>query len=141
VFDAPDLQAGVADLLINHHELEAAGHWIDPKRVVVEVLLQHCHADTASGRIGIGQIAEAAATILQQRGEATKMTPKYIGVIVRTLGLSPTRNNQGFALFLTEPSRRKIHALAHAYEVELVTESGMVCPYCDELAERGPKTT
>lgn len=133
IVDAPEMQAAIAPLLGGQQEFMRSNRWVDPHCVALEALLNRCHGFPVSRRLGIGEIAGTATAILAERGETTKLEPKLIGNFLRMLGLSPKRDSQGYAVFLTDAVRRQIHRLAHDNEIEAVSQAGTNCVQCAEI--------
>jgi hypothetical protein len=141
IVDAPDLQAGITDLLVDQQELLAADHWVDPQHVALEAILERCHRDQNGSRLGIGQIADAATKILRDRGETAKIEPKLVGLFVRALGFSPKRDMQGYALQVDDDLRRKAHQLARDYQLGVVPNAEDSCSLCAGISEQSSGKT
>jgi hypothetical protein len=140
IVDEANLQAGIIPLLEDQRELLAANRWIDPRCVVLETLVSLCHSGQASSRLGVGEIAKAATTILIERGETAKLEPKPMGICLRALGLTPKRGSQGYALVLSDDLRRTIHRLARDYQVAVVTQADKSCSHCAEITAPGEES-
>jgi hypothetical protein len=131
--DAPELQAGLDSLLRRYEEDTRAERWFDARCVAIEALLFHCHAEKGPVKIHVGKIACTASTILKGRGLTSPFDPKAMGVIVRSLGLSPRRDSKGYAIRLTDSVRQLIHQLARDFDVAAVQDSFRLCSYCSDI--------
>ncbi len=129
IVDAPELQADFALLLRNFQEEATADVWVDLRCVAIEAALQHCHQGT-DDRIHVGELTRTLGAILLGRGETQKVEAREIGGILRSLGLTPKRDSQGFAIRLSDAIRRRIHELAREYQVAAVQERVDVCTHC-----------
>ncbi len=132
IVDAPELQAELAPLLRCSAQQARAERWRDPPCVTVESLLSFTHFD-ATAKVYIGEIAQKAIAILKWRGVAVSFEPETIGAIVRQLGFTPKRDNRGFAIYLDDRVRRRIHELAREYDVAAVQEGIAQCALCAEI--------
>jgi hypothetical protein len=119
-------------LLCVYQDAIRAEVWSNPRCVVIEAVLLRCH-DGKSERIYVGAITRTTNAILKGRGEIKQLGPKEVGGILRQLGLSPTRDRNGFAIRLDEGIRRVIHQLAGRFAVAAVQEGAMECAHCVEF--------
>jgi hypothetical protein len=129
IVDAPELQASIASLLQNRQEEATADCWVDLRCVAIEAGLHHCHQGTED-RIHVGELTRTVGVILQGRGETEAVEPREIGAILRSLGLTPKRDSRGFAISLSDATRRRIHELAREYQVAAVREGLAACTHC-----------
>jgi hypothetical protein len=132
IVTAPEVQASLGPLLCVYQDAIRAEVWSNPRCVVIEAVLLRCH-DGKSERIYVGAITRTTNAILKGRGEIKQLGPKEVGGILRQLGLSPTRDRNGFAIRLDEGIRRVIHQLAGRFAVAAVQEGAMECAHCVEF--------
>ena len=130
VADAPEIQADISPLLHSQMEEVRAKRWVDRRCVVIEAALAHCHAN--ANRIYVGEITRAANAILEGRGESGHLKAKYVGIILRTLGMVPKRDSKGFSLELTADLHRLIHRLARDFDVAAAQDRSEHCSFCTE---------
>jgi hypothetical protein len=133
IVGAPELQAGVGPLLQTQHSRFRAERWVEPRCVVIEALLSHCHRKGQDGDlVRVGQIAQDVAAILKGRGETMEIQPRAIGATLRVLGLIAKRDGHGYGFALTESFSRRIHGLARQLDVAGVQEGRRMCSHCGE---------
>jgi len=133
----PELQAGIIPLLQEQNERLESERPTDLRTVVVEAMLELCHR-TAKQSIYVGDVADAANKILEQRGEPHVMTDKAVGTKMERLGFAASRlDSAGRGIQLMKAVRRRIHNLARDWDIlieeNLDTEQ---CEYCQELVSR-----
>ncbi len=129
---APGIQAGLDPLLRKYDENGGTDRWFDLRCVAIESLLHHCHQNHES-RLHIGTIANTTVLILKGRGQPEQLEPKEIGRVLRSLGFTPKRDSQGFAICLTDGVRRRVHQLARDYRVVALLEGAARCKNCAEF--------
>jgi hypothetical protein len=129
IVGAPEIQADVASLLQNRQDEATAGCWVDLRCVAIEGALHHCHQGTED-RLYVGELTRTMGVILQGRGENKEVEPREIGGILRSLGLTLKRDSRGFAIGLSDTTRRRIHELAREYQVAAVRDGLSVCAHC-----------
>jgi hypothetical protein len=130
VVDAPDLQAGLRSVLIRHEAENLAASWADPKCIAIEAALFCCH-EIERKKVYIGEINRIVNTILRGRGESREIQPRRMGAILRQLGFSSRRENNGFAIDLSDATRRKVHKLARQFD--LASTEIPLCDFCSEI--------
>ncbi len=136
IVDAPEIQAGLCPLLRAYEEARKTSLWLDPRCVVIEAALYHCH-EASNKRVLVGEITKTSSTIFRGRGEARQLEAREIGALLRALGLYAKRGGKGYALRLDDGVRRYIHQLAHRYEVATTQEGVAQCSHCAEILGAG----
>ena len=131
--DAPELQAGLEPVLRRYEEHTQEERWLDARCVAIESMLFHCHTDKESEKLYVGKITTTASSILQGRGLISPFEPKAMGAILRSLGIFPKRDSQGYSVRLTDSTRRFIHRLARDFDVAAVQLGAARCPHCYEI--------
>lgn len=96
-------------------------------------LFSRSHGEPASDRLRVGEITETANALLKDRGESSKLEAKRTGLMLRSLGLVPRRDAQGFFLELTAETRRKLHKLVQDHQIDVGPRSETNCRDCAEL--------
>ena len=140
IVDAPEVQAGIAPLLQGRQETLRTNRLFDPQCVAIEAVLDHCHTTPEPCRIGVAEVADTGTRILTSRGETPAFEPKRMGRLLRSLGLYPKRDAQGYAFFLTEPFRRQVHRLARDHGI-ILEETATTCAHCSEITPDGSSGT
>lgn len=134
IVDAPELQVGLRFLLQQYQEDAQARSWSDPRFVVIEALLFHCHRDQA--KVHVGEIARTTNSIRTGRGERTEVEAREIGDILRRLRVSSKRDSEGFAISLDNAMRRHIHELGRRFDV-ITVELAARCSSCAKILGTG----
>ena len=99
--------------------------------VVVEAALFLSH-ESARSQALIGAITTIANGILKGRGENIILDPRAVGHHLRALGLFSERlGRAGRGIRFTNEVRRRIHALALAYDVRTAMDNSS-CEFCAE---------
>ena len=99
--------------------------------VVAEAALFLSH-EGARRQARIGEIATIANGILKGRGENIILDPRAVGHHLRALGLFSERlGRAGRGIRFTNEVRRRIHALAQAYDVRTAMDNSS-CEFCAE---------
>ena len=140
IVDAPEVQAGIAPLLQGQQEVLRANRLVDPQCIALEAVLDHCHTTPEPCRVGVAELADTSSRILASRGETPAFEPKHMGRLLRSLGLYPKRDAQGYAFFLTEQFRRQVHRLARDHGITL-EETATACAHCSEIMPDGTSGT
>jgi hypothetical protein len=84
--------------------------------------------------VHVKDIAEDAAAILKGRGAEGSLEPRAVGAALRMVGLTAKRDKSGYKFELTDSFCRRIHQLAHQFDVAAVQDGGFVaCVHCKEL--------
>jgi len=133
ILDAPELQAGIVELLESQGEVLRANRLLDPYCVAIEAILAHCHGENGATRVGVCEIATTATAILADRGETAVFESKRMGSHLRLLGFRAKRDAKGFAIHLTADVRHLIHRLARDHQVGDSEQAVIGCPHCTEL--------
>jgi len=145
IIDNPGLQIGLRPLLRELEDQIRVGRWSDPRCVVIEALLYHCHTAASEDLIHVGEIAKTVTTIFRARGETTVLGPKSVGAVIRSFYFSLKRDNRGWALRLTDANRHRIHRLARDLDVAAVQEGMSQCAHCADIIaacdRQNPKPT
>jgi hypothetical protein len=134
IVDAPELQVGLRLELQKYQEDIQARSWSDPRFVVIEALLVHCHRGQA--KVHVGEVANTANLIRTGRGEGTDVEAREIGAILRRHGLSPKRDSEGFAIPLDNAMHRHIHDLGRRFGL-ISVELAARCSSCRKILETG----
>jgi hypothetical protein len=125
----PEILVNLRNLLGEYQREREYQRWADPSCVVIEALVYRCHDRGGTGnRLQVGEIAKTANTIMMGRGETTALSARYVGGILRKFDLFAKRNENGFGLQLSEYTRRRIHDLAHKFEV---LNHAAACSHCN----------
>jgi hypothetical protein len=134
IVDATELRTGLVSLLQEYQDEIRAEDAFNGESIVVEALLSHSHSEPSDQLVYVGQLADTSNRILKDRGLREKLEPKALGWILRnSLGFTPKRNGQGFAIRLTEDVRRRIHQLSREFQVPAMNETPTVCSQCTEM--------
>ena len=128
--DDPDLQTQVLELLrVQDREVRSAA-WLDLNVVIVEAILGLEH-EGKQDSLYVGEITEAAETILITRGENRKLEPRAVGARLGLLDLiTEPRDSQGIRLLLTPDISRHVHQLASDFFVPSIQGGRMRCQFC-----------
>lgn len=122
IVGAPGIQDRLVQMLEAEEEAVRAGCWRDERCIAIESMIFDCRT-REQGKVYVGEIKKTAETIGRCRGESTALEARKIGDILRSLGLHPKRDGQGFSITLTENVRRHIDALARDFDVAALRES------------------
>jgi hypothetical protein len=135
IVDAPELRADLVNLLQQYQDEIAAGNAFSEESIAVEALLHHSHTEQPDQLVYVGQLADTSSKILKDRGSRGRLEPKSLGWILRNaLGIIPKRNGKGFAIRVSEEVRRRIHQLAHEFQISTTDEMASTCSYCEHIA-------
>ena len=128
--DDPDLQTQIPQfLLVQDKEIRSAA-WLEINTVIVEALLAFIH-EGKQDCIYVGELTEAAETILAGRGENRKLEPRAIGARLRVLGLiTEPRDSRGVRLVLTGEVSGRVHELAFNFSVPSILQGAKRCQHC-----------
>ena len=132
IVDAPLFQVDIIRLLESQGELLESSRTLDPRFLAIEALLVRCHDENGPIRIGVNEVAETAASIMNDRGETAAFESKRMGTLLRQFGLCPKRDRKGYAIHLTGDVRRLIHKLARDHQIEDLEQALPGCPECAE---------
>lgn len=128
------LQGETVELLRGQDACIRSDKWTKPDIVIIEAILAFIH-EGKMDCVYMGQIGEAAETILAGRGEYRKFDPKEVAARVRLFGLvTEPRNSKGVRLLFTQGVCRRVHELARDYDVPSVSNAHDKCKYCKSVA-------
>jgi hypothetical protein len=129
--DEPEIRDQQVSLLLETQRHEEALCPTDPRVLLVEVLIAVCHEP---GRTEL-HVAEATVDMnaaIFSRGGTLKMSPRLVGSLLKSVGLSTHRlGRTGRGITLDPATRQAIHRLAGLYHIP--TE-GCTLPDCAECA-------
>ena len=112
----PELQARLVSLLQQEEEAARAEATSSVLNIVIEAALLFCHEERESAYVN--ELTETVNTILEDRAESIRLSPKAVGAKLRSLGLKTCRLNQrGRGLAFTNEMCHKVHQLAHDFQV------------------------
>jgi hypothetical protein len=132
--DSPTLQARMLDALCSLDEQRKTEQSQTPAAAVLETLLLLSHSKKPMAYVG--QITELANTLLENRGENIRLSPRAVGEILRQeLGLVARRRPSGYELALDLATQRRIHRLAVAHNV---LQPVADCASCGEVSASNP---
>ena len=110
------------------------------QRAVVSALFFLTHQRKEQQGLLVGELAELANELLEERGEEMTLSPKRVGVILTGLGFANRqRTGEGYELLLDRSTLEQIHAFAKfydAFEVVRYSPGGMSrssCEWCREF--------
>ena len=132
----PELQAQVPEFLrIQDKEVRSAA-WLNLNNVIIEAILASVH-ESKTDSVYVAEIAEAAETILNARGENRKLEPRAIGARLGALGLiTEPRDRNGIRLILSGEVSRRLHELARSFSVPSNQNSLKGCDLCKSEYQR-----
>jgi adenine C2-methylase RlmN of 23S rRNA A2503 and tRNA A37 len=100
-----------------------------PAALVLEILLVLSHTQRPVAYVG--QIAELANALLENRDENIQLSPRAVGEILRQeLGLVARRRPPGYELALDNNVQQRVHRLASDYSV---LQPVADCRWCQEV--------
>jgi hypothetical protein len=88
----------------------------DPKCLVAEAALMFCHREGAENFF-VRELAEKVNDLLVGRHADFQLKDRKVGSVLRHLGVRAERVTKGYRVKLDQPTGRRIHDLAAAYEV------------------------
>jgi hypothetical protein len=136
-----DLQAEIKGLFADQSTELRQERSTDPTVVVIESLLLSCHTPGEEAPY-VGQVADAAKTLLSARGEEKDTKPNQVGSMIRHLGLkTEPRDRHGVKLRLSPVVRRKIHELARTFAVPSIGNRVAGCADCEALEKNVEQTS
>jgi hypothetical protein len=133
--DSTELRQELVDLL-RGQEREARAAWSSSERaVLIEVGLAVCH-DQNRDCLYTGELSEMMDTVFEGRGEVTRVKPRRVGALLRTLGFqTEPLSRAGRGLVLREPIRERFHRLAMEFRVRSIEEGIERCRHCQIFSE------
>jgi len=135
IIDDPSLQRCVLMILEPQDQDVRISRTDSIEAVVAEAALFLSH-EGARRQARVGEIATIANGILKGRGENIALAPRAVGHHLRALGLFSRRlGRAGRGIRFTNDTRRKIHGLAHAYDVRTALDNS-ACEFCAEARSR-----
>lgn len=131
--DYNELKESVAEELRRRASDIGNARFTDLRCVIAEAALHFCHVEKMDSVL-VGEICEAASTLLVARHEQPTISPRRCGAILREFGIEGEREARGFRIELSRPTRERIHRVASAYGV---LSSGQIrCSYCGGRPEQ-----
>jgi hypothetical protein len=125
---------------------------LEPEWLVAEALFELCHegmeTDRLVAEILVGGIAYEVNHKLEKHGEDLRLSPKKVGLVLRSLGLHTVKlGRMGRGLKLDSGLKRKIHDLARQLGIDrrCIARSpglemgygGVPCELCEEFGVTG----
>jgi len=127
--DSPNLQASMIDALRSLDEQRKAEQSQAPAAAVLEALLVLSHTKRPAAYVG--QVSELANTLLEDRDENIRLSPRAVGEILRQLGLVARRRPPGYEVALDLATQRRVHRFAVDHDaLQPVAD----CPLCGEVS-------
>jgi hypothetical protein len=128
-------------LAIQDHEAKL-DRYAEPEWAVLTALYKKSHA---TGALTMSDLSFTVNDVLAENGESCALSPRRVGEIVRSLGLSTEQlGNRGRGLRLTRITVRRIHALARQLGLKrsdildyLTVDGGYGGPPCSVCEELG----
>lgn len=128
-----ELKASITEELQRRGNELASARFSDLRCVIAEAALNFCHLEGID-HVHVGQVSNAANTLLVGRHERPTLTPRRTGAILRQFGIDSQREARGFRIELNDQLRLRIHQIASAYRV--VSLDGTIrCRHCPGAAE------
>ena len=131
--DCGDLTKSVVTELLRRGSEVGGARFTDPQCVIAEAALHFCHCENID-RVFVGEIAEAANTLLVARHEEPTLSARKTGAILRQFGITGERDARGFRIELNGQLRGRIHVAASSYGV-LSLDGTTRCRHCTGGAE------
>jgi hypothetical protein len=133
------LQSEVVPLLRDQDRETADERSQGLEPIVLEALLHCCHEGDRS-TVFASELAEAANTILSQKGQRLRVSPETVGWKLRHLRFRTESVGSGKkGLWLFDDVRRRIHIQAEEYRVPLDPQGALNgCPHCPNSVGEGP---
>ena len=127
-----ELQARVVGLLFEHEGHLRVTRSTNVNAVVIEAMLFMCHVEKQQS-VHIGEVADAANTILHGRGEELELTPKAVAGRLRNFGIVSERlDAAGRGIVMLNSVRERVHELARDLAVPTVRAGISGCRQCQE---------
>jgi len=139
IVEAPEIIVQIAEKMRSLEEELQADQWSDTRFLVAESLLSLCH-EREAGKIYVGEIAKSAQKISRGRGQETTIEARLVGEVLRSFGFRPHRTAPGIAITLDVSVRRRIHEVAHGFNLD-GTAISPTCTLCVESLHPGPAKT
>jgi hypothetical protein len=131
----PELQSEIVELLEEQNRQIQADSLTSLNAVVVEAMLASCHTEKKESA-RVGELADAANKILEQRGEMLELKPRAVGYRLTAMGFLTARLGAGGrGLLLWDTVRKRIHKLAVEYGVLVVRGNMNGCRHCLALPQ------
>lgn len=133
------LQSEVVPLLCDQDRETTDERSAGLESVILEALLHSCHEEDRL-TVRVGELAEAANTILSRRGQRFQVSPETVGWKLRYLRFrTEPIGRGGKGLWLWDDVRRRIHSQAGEYRVPMDPHGTLQgCPHCSNSAREGP---
>ena len=133
-----ELQSEIVPLLRDQDGENTDEHSQGLESIILEALLHCCHEGDRS-TVFASELAEAANTILSQKGQRLQVSPETVGWKLRHLRFRTESVGSGRkGLWLFDDVRRRIHIRAEEYRVPLDPQGALNgCPHCpNSVGER-----
>jgi hypothetical protein len=128
---APEVRDELRRMLSCVDEELRAERCCDPRSVAGEVLLTLAHRRQGD-KIYVGEVSKMVEELQKSREETGTVEPRKIGDVLRSIGIHPRRDRNGYSIVLSEKLRRQIHELASEFDIA-VPEESTTCSLCSEL--------
>ena len=129
IFDCAALTESVSRSLLQVSREAESNRLSDDRCLVAEAALFFCHKQETT-QFFIGDLADAVNALLKGRHEDRELTPKKVGLLLRSLGIHGQRVVNGYRIELTDPVREQIHHVALAHQVPSAKDAIARCLHC-----------
>ncbi len=127
------LQASVTELIGKQEAAYRADSGSFFRKIVLEVLLTLCHRATEN-TLTVGEITRAANKLLEAKGEVLSLEARAVGDMLRALQIPTERlGAQGRGIVLLMNIRKRLHAIAMDYRINLRDTMPRDCQMCLEI--------
>jgi hypothetical protein len=105
---------------------------------VIKALFGLIHDPKFSGQVKVGHVAVYAQRYLEMDGERTKLSPRRVGDILKSLGLSSGfRGNIGYCRVMSRADRKRVHDMLSSYSIDLPRRTlSNNCEFCRKITGR-----
>lgn len=133
VVDDAALQSSLVSVLRGQDDDARVTRSFSLESVLAEALLLLCHDQQNRASANVAEIAKVMNVILKGRGEPLELEPRKVGDLLRALQFFTIRQGsaaRGISLLVAD--RRRIHQLAHDYDVPTIHNGVVGCSQCAE---------
>jgi hypothetical protein len=134
--EIPELTASVSAELQRQSQKLAGDRFSNPRLSVFEAALHFCHRENTDWMF-VGEVADAANTLLAARHADPNLSCKRVGAILRSLGLVGQRDAKGYRIELNAENKKHIHRIAALCGV-LSVDNVQRCSYCGDVPKLSP---